>query len=56
MAYQPGETGPMQRHDGKWLAKVRGVVLMYHDYSNIVFRTKEEAEQAVREALNKTST
>lgn len=54
MTWEVGKSEPQQRHDGLWLAKVRGIPLMHRDYSNITFRTREAAETAIREALAET--
>lgn len=55
MAWEAGKTEPQQRIDGLWLAKVRGIPLMHRDYSNVTFRTREAAEQAIREAVGDVS-
>lgn len=52
MTYEPGVSEPQQRLDGLWLAKLRGIPLMHHDYSNITFKTREAAEKAIRDALH----
>jgi hypothetical protein len=50
MTYEAGKTEPQQRLDGRWLAKVRGIPLMHHDYSNVIFPTKDAAEKAIKKA------